>query len=84
MEEFVHKTVSDSITLDRAKAGPIECVCIRSRTSNGVAAIELRINGSVALQLSTTTYGDGYEQAAVQIADLLRRMAENPCRLPSD
>ena len=83
MEEFIHKTVSEAIKLERAKAGPIECVCSRTRTSKGFAAIELRIGGSVALTINNDTYGHEYEQIAMQIADLLQRVAENPCSLPA-
>jgi hypothetical protein len=83
MEEFIHKTISDSILLDRAKSGPVECKCLRTRTSKGFAAIELRIGGAVALSLSSDTYGAEYEQVAMQIADLLQRVAKNPCTLPA-
>ena len=83
MNEFIHKTVSDAIELERAKEGPIECVCSRTRTSNGYASIELRIDNGVALRIDSDAYGAGYEQVALQIADLLRRVTQNPCALPA-
>jgi len=83
MDEFIHKTVSDAIQLDRAKAGPIECVCSRTRTSKGYSSIELRIDNSVVLSINNDTYGAGYEQVALQIAGLLRRVSQNPCLLPA-
>ena len=82
MDEFIHKTVTSSISLERVKADPIDCIATRTRTSKGFGSIVIRIDSEVVLKLSSDTYGNGYEDAALRIAELLQLMASEPCALP--
>ena len=82
MDEFIHKTVSDAIQLERENALSIEWECSHTRTSKGFASIVLRVDRSAVLTISNDTYGPGYEQVAREIAELLLRVANNPCNLP--
>lgn len=82
MKEFIYKTVSDSIKLERAKAGPVECVATRMRNSQGFSNIELCIDNHTALKIDSEAYGENYENVVRQIAELLERIADNPCKLP--
>jgi hypothetical protein len=82
MEESILKTINGSIELERPGADPVRCVVKRTRTTEGRAEIELRIDGYVALRFNNTTYGPGYEQVARDVAKLLLQMADNPCLLP--
>ena len=82
MEEHILKTISASIEFERQKAGPVKCVVRRTRTTEGRAEIELRIDDYVALRFNNATYGPGYEQVARDVAKLLLQMADNPCLLP--
>ena len=83
MDQFIHKTISDTIRLKRAKAGPVECVVTRTRTSKAYAAIQLSIDNSTVLCITREAYGDDYEQAVRDIAELLIRAADEPCALPA-
>ena len=47
MDEFIHKTVTSSISLERVKADPIDCVATRTRTSKGFGSIVIRIDSDV-------------------------------------
>jgi hypothetical protein len=80
-DEFVRKTVSKSIKLEREKAGPVNCVVSRTRTTEGLAEIELVIDNRVVLRFSNETYGDSYEIVARRVADLILEVASNPCSL---
>jgi hypothetical protein len=80
-DEFVRKTVSKSIKLEREKAGPVNCVVSRTRTTEGLAEIELVIDNRVVLKFSNSTYGYHYEMAARRVGELLIEAADNPCSL---
>jgi hypothetical protein len=80
-DEFVRKTVSKSIRLEREKAGPVTCVVSRTRTTEGFAEIELVIDNRVVLRFSNDTYGDSYEIVARRVAELILDVASNPCSL---
>jgi hypothetical protein len=81
LDEFVRKTVSKSIRLEREKAEPVTCVVSRTRTTEGFAEIELVIDNRVVLRFSNETYGDSYEIVARRVADLILEVASNPCSL---
>jgi len=81
MEEFIHKTVKDTISLGRIKAKPISCTASHIRTTDGENSIKLVIDGSVVFCLSTNNHGPDYRESVIQISDLLRRIAEDPCTI---
>jgi hypothetical protein len=81
MEEFIHKTVKDTISLGRVKAKPLLCTSSHTRTTDGEDSIKLVIDGCVIFCLSTNNHGPDYRESVIQISDLLRRIAENPCTI---
>ena len=82
MEEYILKTISASIELERPNADSVKCVVKRTRATGGRAEIELSIDGYVALKFDNTTYGPGYEQVVWDVAKLLLQIANDPCLLP--
>ncbi len=59
---------------------------IRTRTSNGFASITIRSNGDEERSFNFTNENDnnGYEMQALELAETLRDVAENPCKLPTE
>lgn len=80
-EEFVRKTIRKSVNLEREKASPVTCVVSRTRTTEGLAEIELMIDNRVVMKFSKDTYGDSYEIVARRVAELILEVASNPCSL---
>lgn len=82
MEDFVHRTITESIELPGKQVPPVVCTVMRTRTSKGFASITLRIEGKEILKISNINYGDFYEVAVRDIAHLLLQIANNSCKLP--
>ena len=80
MQDFIHRAVSDSIEFVDCEGSKTTVTATRMRTSAGYAGISLDVGGKRVLDLTSDL--EDYPKAARDIADLLRRMADEPCKLP--
>ena len=82
MKDHIHRTVSESITIQRSDGkDSITVTASRCRTSSAFAAISLDFNEKRVLDLGSDHLED-YQGAARAIGDLLRKMADEPCKIP--
>lgn len=81
MKDFLHRTVSESVSVVGIGGETVEVAATRSRASSGFAAIAIDFDGKRVLDL-TTDHLANYQEAARAIATLLQRMADEPCTLP--
>jgi hypothetical protein len=83
-EEFLLKenTYEEKVEIDEARTVTVRVS--RTRTSDGQAAIFLKIGSNKRIEISNdaTTYGDAYIDVAGAIVTLLTRALNNPCALP--
>ena len=82
MEEFVVKTVNSSFEVYTKTGARRYFDVIRMRNSQGYASIEIRYSDSVCIRIDTGDFGDDYERIIRNFAELLIRIADNPCKLP--
>ena len=77
MNDFLHRELSE----ENAEYG---ISVTRCRTSAGHSSIILKTkDGQITFSNEETDYGDGYEQAALSAAELLDKLANDPCYLPT-
>lgn len=78
--DFIHRAVSDSVEFVDCEGAKTVVKATHMRTSAGYACITLYVAGERVLELSSDL--KDYPEAARAIADLLTRMADEPCKLP--
>jgi hypothetical protein len=80
MDDFLHRTITESIEFTDKEGGRFNAKVMRTRTSGGFASIALDVKGKRVLELTDDL--DDYEGTARAIAKLLADMADRRCMLP--
>lgn len=75
MKSFLVLTITE-------EEGPFR-VC-RTRTSAGFASITIQAKGKCILSLTNEGGNDMYEQDAFALAELINKIASDPCALPKE
>ncbi|MDX1698984.1 MAG: hypothetical protein R3250_00130 [Melioribacteraceae bacterium] len=88
MEDFLMRSIAKEVELKQGPKVFGSLRATRTRLSNGESSIEIRVDtegsfkNSYSMIFSSNAFGDFYEQAALETAQLLNEIIENKCKLP--
>lgn len=80
MKNFIHRTISEESKVFDEDGNIVKVSAMRTRTSAGYSAISVEFGK----QRIDFTIGDSYEEHARLVIDILGRICDNPCLLPSE
>ena len=79
MKDFLYRTVQEDAEVHDEDGDKVAVSAWRTRNSNGHRSIGV----SFGDQRIEFTCGDDYEQHAKLVRDMLDKMIDNPCKLPT-
>ena len=79
MQNFLHRTMTDTQTFNDKEGGVLKATIMRTRTSAGFAAIALEV-GNAKIELTSDL--EDYESVARSLAAMLMSAANEGCALP--